>query len=81
MTDPKTADILRTITDAVRPMCIETSPTLNEAGNHVVRFIVPGVGVAFLEMDEARAINLACALVEPFARAKGFDVFEGPDHG
>lgn len=71
MTDPKTADILREIAGAVKPMCITTTGELNEAGKHVVRIIIPGHGCAIMEMDEGYAINLACAIVEPFARAKG----------
>ena len=73
MTDPKTADILREIAGAVKPLCITTTGELNEAGKHVVRIIIPGEDLVIVEMDEAYAVSLACALVGPFARAKGFD--------
>lgn len=69
---PKTTDILREIADAVKPMCITTTGELNEAGKHVVRIIIPGEGFVLMEMDEDYAVGLACALVEPFAREKGW---------
>jgi len=73
MTHPKTEALLAKIAGAVRPMCINTSGELNEAGNHVITFTIPGVGIAIMELSESYAVNLACAIVEPFARAKGCD--------
>ena len=71
MTDPKTEALLAKIAGAVKPMSIHTSGELNEAGNHVITFTIPGIGIAIMEVSESYAVNLACAIVEPFARAKG----------
>lgn len=78
MTDPKITDILRRITGSIRPMTIHTTGELNEAGNHIVKLIIPGEGFVIMEMDREYAFGLATALVDPFF---DFGADEGPNHG